>query len=201
MARTTRLMAACSLLVLVLGCDALSRPRSPSGQSSPGVGRSGTADSQDVDGSVQADSSDGRPAGASRTRASADGVAVPISFDDLNLGMQQDMVFRPFLFENKPETQELDGQRVSLFGYMLSPGRPTEISEFVLLKNNQCKYGPGGQADHLVIVRLKPGVTTEFTDKMIWVTGTLRINPQQGDDGNTWSLYDLDGESVSHRKP
>jgi hypothetical protein len=61
----------------------------------------------------------------------------------------------------------------------------------VLLKNTECKFGAGGQADHLAMVYLTPGETTKYGLAAVKVEGTLKVKPYQGADGNTWSVYDL----------
>ena len=47
-------------------------------------------------------------------------------------------------------------------------------------------------------VKLNAAATTNFTDQIIAVEGILKINPWEGPDGNTWSVYDLDGLSVTN---
>ena len=124
---------------------------------------------------------------------------VQVVWDDLNLNMQPDVVFRPLFLESNPRAQELDGQRIKILGVM-HPGAAGigEVRDFVLLKNLQCKFGAGGQADHLIKVKLNAAATTNFTDQIIAVEGILKINPWEGPDGNTWSVYDLDGLSVTN---
>ena len=124
----------------------------------------------------------------------ADGIEV-ITFDDLNIGMQADMAFRDFLLTDR--VKELDGKRVRLIGYMHGGvSQIKDLTEFVLLQNTQCKFGPGGQADHLVRVMVKPGVSADYATGAIQVEGTLKVAPFQGPDGNTWSVYDMTGEHV-----
>ena len=120
---------------------------------------------------------------------------VDISFEDIRLPIQEDMVFRPFMLTDR--ARELDGKRIRISGYMLPDTKTRGITEFVLLKNTECKFGPGGQADHLLSVKMIPGEGTRFRDDPISVEGTLIIKPFQGPDGNTWSIYDLTCERVS----
>ncbi len=140
-----------------------------------------------------------RPAGqrppADRT-PTRPGEAEKISFDDLNLGMPANIVYRPFMLTDR--AKDLDGQRISIIGYMHGGTEaPRGVKEFVLLKNTECKFGKDGQADHLAMVKLKNDVTTEFTKKPIKVEGRLRIEPFQGDDsGITWAVYRLDDAVV-----
>jgi hypothetical protein len=123
------------------------------------------------------------------------GEAEKITFEDLNLGLQPDVVFRPFMLSDR--VRELEGKRVSLVGYM-HPGVASArgIHEFVLLRNKECKFGPGGQADHLAQVYLRKGETTNFTPGAVKVEGTLRIEPFQGPDGNTWSIYRMEDAQI-----
>jgi hypothetical protein len=116
------------------------------------------------------------------------GDAEKITFDDLNLGMQADVVFRDFMLTDR--VKELEGKRISIVGYMHG-GQAGQrgIDKFILLKNKECKFGPGGQADHLADVHLKQD--TKFTGGDVKVEGTLTIEPFQGPDGNTWSIYRL----------
>jgi hypothetical protein len=124
-----------------------------------------------------------------------DGQPVEITFDDVNLRIQADVVFRPWMLTDR--VKELDGRRVRIRGYMLPHERATGIRQFVLLRNKECKFGPGGQADHLVNVTLQDGVTTSYRHQVVQVQGVLKVNPFQGPDGNTWSIYDLAGERVA----
>src|SRR5262245_26741896 len=82
------------------------------------------------------------------------GAAEKITFEDLNLGMQPDVAYRPFMLTDR--VKELEEQRVSILGYMHEGQLSTSsVKKFVLLKNTQCKFGPGGQADHLGMIYLK----------------------------------------------
>ncbi|MBB73464.1 MAG: hypothetical protein CMJ75_02995 [Planctomycetaceae bacterium] len=124
-----------------------------------------------------------------------------IGWDALDIGMQADVVYRPFFLQNNPRTEALDGKRVRIGGFMHGGvSQPSNLTEFILLKNNRCKYGPGGQADHLIRVFVKKGVRVDFTTEMIYVEGVLTLQPEQGPDGNTWSIYDLNGDAFSSRK-
>ena len=122
-----------------------------------------------------------------------------ITFDDLILGMSADMVFRPWMLEaNGGRAKELDGQRVRLAGIMHGGVKSqTKNKEFVLLRNKECKFGPGGQADHLAMIVMKPGKTAAYQgDETVVVEGRLKIEPVTGDDGNTWSLYNIEEAEV-----
>ena len=124
------------------------------------------------------------------------GDAEKITFEDLNLGMPADVVFREFMLENS-RAKELEGKRISIVGYMHGGSVSQQgIKKFILLKNTQCKFGPGGQADHLADVYLRPNTSIKYTDSPLKVEGTLRIEPFQGDDNNTWSIYRLENAQI-----
>ncbi len=121
---------------------------------------------------------------------------VVITFDDLELKMQLDSKFSPDLLT--PRVRELDGERVSIKGFIYAAGvfQQTGIRRFPLVKNTQCKFGPGGLAYCVILVSLKEGVTTNFTLQPVTVEGILKVEPYDGPDGITWSVYRLVGERV-----
>ncbi len=122
-----------------------------------------------------------------------------ISFEDINLQIPPDTAFRKFMLTDR--AKELDGQLVRLSGYIFGGvSQLRGIKEFILLRNTECKFGPGGQADHLVRVFLEEGVETTYTDKVVEIEGILRIKPYEGVDGFTWSIYDMAGSAVKHRR-
>lgn len=140
-------------------------------------------------------SDDSNPAKGQRPKADRTprkpGDPIKITFDHIILGMQKDIPFRPWMMND--EVKELEGQRVSITGVMWGGvEKPKGIKKFVLLRNAECKYGPGGQADHLAHVEMKPGQTIDYTATTVRVEGKLKISPETGDDGNTWSLYTLE---------
>jgi hypothetical protein len=118
------------------------------------------------------------------------GEAEKITFDDLNLKMQADMVFRPFLLTER--VKELDGKRISIMGYIHPGATGKGIKEFVLLRNTECKFGAGGQADHLAQVFMRQGNSVDFQLQAVRVEALLKIEPFEGPDGNTWSIYRLE---------
>lgn len=127
-----------------------------------------------------------------------------VSFDDLKIGMPVDAKFRPVMLEaNDGRVQELFGKQVIVAGYMDPTDSMKGVTEFILLRNLDCKFGPGGQADHLVRVYLADGTTTSFTDKIVYAEGKLVLNPFPEDPQEplTYSIYDLKDAKVSTRRP
>jgi len=125
-----------------------------------------------------------------------------ISFDDLNIGMQPDAKFRPIMLEfNDGRVKELFGTRVNLAGYMDPTDTLDGVTEFILLRNLECKFGPGGQADHLVHVVMQNELTTSFTDKVVYVEGELVLSEFPKDSPSTWSIYDIKATRVSLKAP
>ena len=122
-----------------------------------------------------------------------------ISFEDIKLPIQEDMVFRPFMLTDR--VKELDGKRIRISGYMLPDTRTKGIKQFVLLKNTECKFGPGGQADHLLNVLMVEGQDARFRSEPISIEGRLTVKPFQGPDGNTWSIYDVACDRVTRYRP
>jgi len=135
-----------------------------------------------------------KPDDSASTRPKADreptkpGDPEKITFDDLILGMQPDMVYRPFMLTDR--AKELEGKKVRLSGDML-PYESKKAKEFILLRNNKCLYGKGGQADHVAHILMKDGHTLDYTNNTVRIEGTLKIVPTTGADGNTKHIYEL----------
>jgi hypothetical protein len=120
---------------------------------------------------------------------------VPITFDDLQLEMKEDSVFQPSLLTDR--VKQLEGQRVRIRGFIFPAiFQQTGITSFPLVKNTQCKFGPGGIAHHIIVVDLQAGLSTAYTVRPIAVEGVLTIRPWTGPDGNTWTLYHIAGEKI-----
>lgn len=145
------------------------------------------------------DSSARANSGDRGTGRSLNAEPVEIGFEDIQLPIQADIVFRPFMLTDR--VRDLDGQRIRINGYMLPDTKTKGIKQFVLLKNTECKFGPGGQADHLLNVLMVDGETAKYRDDPITIEGVLKVNPFQGPDGNTWSIYDLTCDRVEGYHP
>jgi hypothetical protein len=117
--------------------------------------------------------------------------AEKITFDELAvLGIKANMVVRDFMLPDR--ARELDGKRVIVTGYMYPGASQTGIKEFVLLRQKDCPFGVGGQADHVAQTVMCKGVTANFTTSPVKIEATLVIRFFEGPDGNIWSLYRLE---------
>lgn len=198
-----------TLLIALLSCLATAGCQSePSALATNGPSAEAPARAQPVVESVRNGSPatpDRSPAGMTAGEPSVpalgrkprgDGRAILITFDDLELQMKEDAVFDPALLT--PRVKELEGQRIRIRGFIYpSVFQQTGITQFPLVKNTECKFGPGGIAHHIIVVELKAGVSTAFTVRPIAVEGVLTVRPWTGPDGNTWTVYHMVGENVN----
>lgn len=138
--------------------------------------------------------SEGPPVVVSELEAGRDQMAL-ITFDDLELKMEKDSVFDRSLLTDR--VKELMGRKVRIRGFIYpSIMQQSGITEFPLVKNTQCKFGPGGIAHHLIVVKMQEGASAEFTVRPIAVEGLLSLRPVKGYDDNTWAIYHIVGEKV-----
>lgn len=125
--------------------------------------------------------------------------ATAVTFNDLNLNLEGDVAFKPEQLTNR--AKELEGKRIRIGGVMHgNVEKPKENTKFVLLRNKGMHHGPGLPADQLILVEMQPPETIDLTTDTVQVTGILRIKPETGADGNTWSLYILE-EATAKKLP
>jgi hypothetical protein len=118
-----------------------------------------------------------------------------ITWEQLDIGMEPDSVYQPWMM--KHDIKLLDGKPVRLKGFMHGAVfQRTGIRTFHLMREFECPFGPGGQAHHAMQVDLQGKLRTNFTTDEITVEGIFHIRPVTGENGNTWSLYYLEGTAV-----
>jgi hypothetical protein len=121
---------------------------------------------------------------------------LPITFEDLDIGMEADSVYEPWMLTTS--VKSLIGKRVRITGFMsaaILQGSDT-IRTFPLLREKECPFGPGGRAHHVIEVELQGKLRTNFRREPVTVEGVLSVQPWNGPNGKTWSLYHLEGTKI-----
>lgn len=134
----------------------------------------------------------------SQTSNSASGLGsasrpINITFDDVKLDIKPDVVYDKSMLSDR--VRELEGKYVRIRGFICAEAtfKQKDIKQFILIKNNQCKFGVGGQFHHNMAVHLKPADAIDFTTRAVTVEGKLTLKPMNGPNGKTWTLYHLEG--------
>ncbi len=96
------------------------------------------------------------------------------------------------------EVRALEGKRVFVKGFIYPSGRPYDIRQFVLCKDNaQCCFGGQPKVEDMIGVVMAGQKTTDFTTDLTGVAGTFKINKNyQG--GSLEPLYLIEAE---HAEP
>lgn len=129
--------------------------------------------------------------------SAAAGAVRDVSFDDLKFEMQPGEQFQRAMLG--PKIEQLSGSRIRVRGYIhpQSVFTLTDITAFVLVRDNQqCCFGPGAMLYDSMMVYMAEGRTTNFTDRPITVEGVFRIEELVGPDGKHYSIYRVDGVSA-----
>lgn len=128
--------------------------------------------------------------------------ALRINFSDLDLLKLADVeVITPGVADSLPDSvRGLDGQIVRLRGYMKPTMIATGISGFLFVRStDMCCFEPMGRADHLALVVLKAGTTTDYIDlRPFDVQGRFRIEVGVVD-GFVSRVYHLDDAVIIQR--
>jgi hypothetical protein len=109
--------------------------------------------------------------------------------------MEPDSVYQPWMLTTS--IKSLEGKPVRIKGWMNGAVfTRTNIRTFHLMREKECPFGPGGQAHHAIEVELQGKLRTDFTLDEITIEGIFHVAPVKGENGNTWSLYRIEGTAV-----
>ena len=113
-----------------------------------------------------------------------------ISFDDIKFDMEKGDPFTRDLLPKR--VTALEKERIRIRGYILPSFQQTGLSQFVLVRDNmECCFGPGAALYDCVVVRMRPGRSTNFSIRPVAVAGTFRIEELRGPDGKHLAIYEI----------
>lgn len=122
-------------------------------------------------------------------------LVVPITWKDLDIGMEPDAKFESWMLTSKAKA--CLNRKVRITGFMHGGVYSAEkIRTFFLKCELECPFGAGGQAHHHIEVELQGKLRTPFRTNALTVEGLLTLRPHDGPDGATWSLYHLEGTKI-----
>jgi len=125
--------------------------------------------------------------------------AARVSYDDLDLLKVLNMEPVPTdAVSHFPDWMTaLDGEKVTIRGFMYPPFRETGIEFFVLARDNQiCCFGRNPKVYDLISVEMREGVTTNYIlNRPFDVVGTFHIRPEVDGD-ELFGLYEITDAQV-----
>ena len=111
-----------------------------------------------------------------------------LTFDNLKFEMEKTETFERTMLTS--EIKSLDGQQITIRGYIRPNFRQSGITKFVLVRDNQeCCFGPGAAIYDCVLVMLDDDVEIDYTVRPITVQGDFYIKEFKGPDGKIWAIY------------
>ncbi len=154
-----------------------------SASETPGAGDSAAATATTT---TAAKDAGGKPAG--------DAAAKDVTFDDVKLELKKGDPYDSSLLTAK--VKDLDGKPIRIRGYILPSFKQNDITQFVLVRDNQeCCFGPGALLHDCIIVDMLPPASTSFVTRPVSVEGTFAIRELKID-GKYLAIYHLDGKAV-----
>ena len=95
--------------------------------------------------------------------------------------------------------RKLDGQTVEMIGYMMPLSEVKNITQFVLVPFLWgCCYGQPPAANHIMVVNMPEGQTSNYYNDQVRVRGTLHVGETR-QDGHLVSLYTITAQSITTR--
>ena len=124
--------------------------------------------------------------------ARADDGPTKINFDDIKLKLEKGQTFRKSMLTKKAKSY--DGKTISIRGYMIPSFKADGITDFVLMRNTQCKFGSDA-AHHFIHIRMTAGQSASYTLRPITIVGDFKIK-QFKVGKKTWAIYEINDGSL-----
>lgn len=121
---------------------------------------------------------------------------VPEGYQRVNF--TSDIAKKGFVFQDgrtdfHPDVKQLEGQQIFLKGYMYPTRQSTDLTTFLLVKDNQqCCFGGQPEVTDMILVQLPARIAADYTASLVSVAGTFRIKPTEGP-ANLTPVYLLEG--------
>jgi hypothetical protein len=118
-----------------------------------------------------------------------------LTFDDIKFDMEKGDPFTRDLLPKR--VTALEREPIRIRGYILPSFQQTGLTQFVLVRDNmECCFGPGAALYDCIVVRMRPGKSTNFSIRPVAVAGTFRLEELRGPDGKHLAIYAMDGDAV-----
>jgi hypothetical protein len=131
----------------------------------------------------------------SLTRTAAAEPPRNITFDAFRFEMKKGDPFERKLLT--PAIEKFVGKKIRIRGWMNPGSEAVGLTEFYLLRHNlECCYGPEAFLYDNMLVKLNPGVTTNYTTLPVAVDGVFDVHEVKLPDGTWGSIYLLSAERV-----
>lgn len=150
---------------------------------------------------TQPTSTEKKPAAGTEASASKRPVPKPqpgktldLTFDDIKFDIEPDAPFQRDMLPK--EIEDLNGQKISIGGYMLPSFQQRDIKQFVLVRDNmECCFGPGAALYDCILIEMD-GRGVDFTVRPVVVEGKFTVKEYKDDSGKHLAIYHMQGTGV-----
>ena len=171
---------------LILGCTANSLAQSVSGSSLEVTSKAESSSDDENDASEPA--TPAATVASKPNEADAAPKTFDLTFDDLQFDMEKGEDF-----ERSMLTSEINGYNnglVTLRGYIRPSFTQSGLTKFIFVRDNkECCFGPGAALYDCVLVKLAPGLKTDYTVRPVTIEGKFFLKEYMGPDDKVWSIY------------
>lgn len=125
------------------------------------------------------------------------GGTLGITFDNLMFDMKPTDIFNASMLNDT--VRSLFGKKIKLRGYIHPASALVEkgITQFVFVRDDQaCCFGPGALLYDNVVVKMKPGKSTNYTLRPIAVEGVLSFQDTAKPGVQPLSIFQIDADSA-----
>lgn len=122
------------------------------------------------------------------------GKTLDLTFDDIKFDIEPDAPFKRDMLPKAIE--DLNGQKISIGGYMLPSFQQRDIKQFVLVRDNmECCFGPGAALYDCILIEMD-GRGVDFTVRPVVVEGIFTVKEYKDDSGKHLAIYHMQGTGV-----
>jgi hypothetical protein len=98
-----------------------------------------------------------------------------VTFDTIKFEMKKEEQFLRSMIT--PDIEKIFGKRIRIRGYILPAFQNSDLTGFILVRDNlECCFGPGAALYDCIVVEMSPGNTASFTTRPIAVEGVLSLS-------------------------
>jgi len=116
-----------------------------------------------------------------------------LTFDDVSFDIKQNQPYESSMLTDK--IKQYNGKTIRIKGFLAPSFKQSGLTDFVLMRNTECKFGSGDPVCHFIMVKMQGGKSIDFTVRPVSVEGEFRIDEFKIGK-KVYAIYQMKGTSA-----